>query len=177
MWDIPDLISWLYTLLFVLLAVVVTVDWLRRRERGQGVLSLPVISLASATGFGQGDGLGNVGAPVWFAGAFAGIILGAHGLFLFRDSFVPSRTQPKRLTGIGRACGRALGHGVGFGGGYLGGKLGRDRLDRAASLHRLFAAPMAAPVLAPGGGRALAARARGPAPALDRPQGPGRARS
>src|SRR5258708_9309260 len=109
MWDIPDLICWLYTLLFVLLAVVVTVDWLRRRERGQGVLSLAVISLASANVFGQVDGLVNVGAPVWFAGAFAGIVLGAYGLFLFRDSFVPSRARTKRLIGIGAACVLALG--------------------------------------------------------------------
>lgn len=98
--DVNDLITWVYTLLFVLLAIVVTVDWLRRKERGHGVLSLAVISLASAMVFGQLDGLVPLAAPVWVAGAYAGIVLGAYGLFLFRDSFVPSRLRTKQLIAI-----------------------------------------------------------------------------
>src|SRR5258708_7686789 len=106
--DVNDVISWLYTLLFVLLAIVVTVDWLRRRERGHGVLSVAVISLASAMVFGQLDGLVPLAAPVCVAGAFAGIVLGAYGLFLFRDSFVPSRPRTKLLIGVAAASVLAL---------------------------------------------------------------------
>jgi signal transduction histidine kinase/ActR/RegA family two-component response regulator len=106
--DIADLITWLYTILFVLLAVVVTVGWRRRRERGHGVLSLAVISLASALVFGQLDGLVPQGAALWIGGAYASIVLAAYGLFLFRDSFVPSRRRTKQLIGVAAALVLAL---------------------------------------------------------------------
>jgi signal transduction histidine kinase len=103
-----DLASWIYTSLFVLLAVAVASDWYRRREPGHGVLVLAVTSLASATVFGKLDVLFPAGAAVFTVGALVAIVAAAYFLFLFRDAFVPSRRSVRVVIGVTAACALVL---------------------------------------------------------------------